>query len=384
MSCKYSQAAPVFFGEGAIKELGEKVKELGCKKVMCVYDAGVKAAGAGAKAEESLKAAGIDYLVYDKITGEPADYLVNECGTMAKEAGCDCVVGIGGGSSMDCAKASALLIEYPAPIEQYFTAPPTFMHCSTPIILIPTTAGTGSECSPMCIITSGGEKLSVFTNQRMAIIDPELTHTVPPSVTANTGLDAFTHAAEAITAKNWNPHSELVGKAAIEKIAKYLPIAFKDGTNAEARRELSLAANWAGIAFADTDAHLGHCIADSISKYFHSPHGYNCIVVTPEVMRIIAPVVPDKVKIVGEACGAEFDGTETPEEIGTKTAKAIDALRKACGYKGPKEYNMDRETFVNMGAHSMQIDLGLRINCPVEPTEELCNEILQHSYDDYD
>ena len=384
MVSKYSQAAPVYFGEGAINQLGERVKELGCKKVMCVYDAGVKAAGAGAKAEESLKAAGIDYLVYDKITGEPADYLVNECGTMANEAGVDCFVGIGGGSSMDCAKASALLIENPAPIEQYFTAPPTFIRTAIPIILVPTTAGTGSECSPMCIITSGGEKLSVFTNTRLAIIDPELTYTVPPSVTANTGLDAFTHAAEAITARNYNPHSELVGKAAIEKITKYLPIAVADGKNAEARRELALAANWAGIAFADTDAHLGHCLADSISQYFHSPHGYNCICVTPEVMRHAANEIPERVKIVGEACGAEFDGTETPAEIGEKTAAAIDALRKACGYKSPKEYNMDRETFLNMTAHTMTIDLGLRINYPGDIDEALCDEILQASYDNYD
>ena len=371
-------------GKHAIKELGDRVKELGCKKVMCVYDAGVKAAGAGAKAEESLKAAGIDFLVYDKITGEPADYYVNECGTMAKEAGVDCFVGIGGGSSMDCAKASALLIENEAPIEKYFTAPPTFIHTNIPIILVPTTSGTGSECSPMCIITSGGEKLSVFTNTKLAIIDPELTYTVPPSVTANTGLDAFTHAAEAIIANNWNPHSELVGKAAIEKISKYLPIAFADGTNAEARHELALAANWAGIAFADTDASLGHCLADSISKYFHSPHGYNCICVTPEVMRVCATVNPKQVKIVGEATGAQFDGTETPAEIGEKTAKAIDALRKACGYKGPKEYNMDRDTFITMGAHSMTIDLGLRLNFPIEVTEELCNEIFKASYDNYD
>jgi alcohol dehydrogenase class IV len=384
MVSKYSQGAPVYFGEGAIHELGERVKELGCKKVMCVYDAGVKAAGAGTKAEESLKAAGIDYLVYDKITGEPADYYVNECGTMAKEAGVDCFVGIGGGSSMDCAKASALLIENPAPIEQYFTAPPTFIHTNIPIILVPTTSGTGSECSPMCIITSGGEKLSVFTNTRLAIIDPELTYTVPPSVTANTGLDAFTHAAEAITARNYNPHSELVGKAAIEKITKYLPIAVADGTNAEARRELALAANWAGIAFADTDAHLGHCLADSISKYFHSPHGYNCICVTPEVMRAAAKEVPEKVKIVGEAAGAKFDGNETPEEIGAKTATAIDVLRKACGYKGPKEYNMDRDTFLGMTAHTLTIDLGLRINYPGEVTPELCDEILKNSYDNYD
>ena len=381
MSTRYAQAVPVYFGEGAIKELGDRVKELGCKKVMCVYDAGVKAAGAATKAEDSLKAAGIDYLVYDKITADPADYLVNECAALAKENGVDCFVGIGGGSSMDCAKASAMLSEKEGTIEQYFTAPPTFYTIKTPIILVPTTAGTGSECTNVAVITSGGSKPSVFVNTAMAIVDPELTYTVPRGVTTNTGLDAYAHAAEALTAKNCNPRSDIIAKAAIEKITKYLPIAVEDGQNKEARHELALAANLAGIAFADTDCHLGHTLADGISFGFGSPHGYNAITVEPECMKLCAEIEPEKVKIVGEATGAEFDGTETPAQIGEKTAAAMRALMKAAGYKGPKEYNMDREKFIDTAAHSMQVDLGLRLNCPFEPTEEICRGILERSYD---
>ena len=384
MVTKYSQNVPVYFGNGAVKELGDRVKELGCKKVMCVYDAGVKAAGASVKAEESLKAAGIEYVVYDKITADPADYLVNECATMAKEAGVDAFVGIGGGSSMDCAKAAAMLLDRELPIEQYFTAPPSFYKVSVPIILVPTTAGTGSECTTVAVISSGGAKPSVFVNTAMAVVDPELTYTVPAGVTANTGLDAFTHAAEALTALKANPRSDLLAQSAIEKITKYLPIAVKEPTNAEARYNLALASNWAGIAFADTDCHLGHCLADGLSSAFHTPHGWNCILFDPQLMKLCAQAVPAKVAMVGIAAGADIAEDATPDEIGAATADAIYALMKAAGLKGPKSYNMDRTAFIEASKLCMDIDLGLRLNCPVEPTAEICAEIYANAYDCYE
>ncbi|MBR5489772.1 MAG: iron-containing alcohol dehydrogenase, partial [Oscillospiraceae bacterium] len=302
---KYDQLVPVFFGDGAIDLLGEKVKELGCKKVICVYDSGVKAAGIAPRAEASLKAAGVDYVVFDRIEADPNDGIVDECGLMALEAGVDGFVAVGGGSSMDCAKAAALLMDHPAPIRQYFTAPPSFIECCVPVIHVPTTAGTGSEVTQVAVITDSRDhsKPSIFMNSALAIVDPSLTLTVPPHVTANTGLDAFTHAAESITAKGRNPRSELLAKAAIEKIAKYLPIAYDDGSNIEARTQLCLAANWAGIAFQDTDCHLGHDMADGISATFHTPHGYNCIMVNAEIMNKCSEYIPEKVQVIGEALG---------------------------------------------------------------------------------
>lgn len=385
MVYKYNQLVPVIFGNGAIAQLGEKVKELGCKKVICVYDGGVKAAGIAPKAEASLKAAGIDYVIYDKIQSDPADFLVDECAALARESGVDGFVAIGGGSSMDCSKAAAVMMNRPGSVVDYFTAPPSYLESCVPIVHIPTTAGTGSEVTQVAVITKSEDhsKPSVFTNSALAIVDPELTCTVPPSVTANTGLDAFTHAAEAITAIGRNPRSELLAKAAIEKITKYLPIAVKDGNNMEARYELSLAANWAGIAFADTDCHLGHCLADGISVTFHTPHGYNCIMVDPELMVACSAAVPEKVQVVGEAVGVKFDGTESAEEIGQKTAAGIRALMRECGIPSPKERGMDREAFIDCYKMAMEIDFGLRINCPVEPTHELCKAIYEKTYDNY-
>ncbi len=385
MAYQYDQLVPVVFGNGAIDLLGEKVKELGCKKVICVYDSGVKAAGIAPRAEASLKAAGVDYVVFDSLTADPTDEQVNACGAMAIEAGVDGVVAIGGGSSMDCAKAAALLLNHPAPIQQYFTAPPSFLECAVPVIHVPTTAGTGSEVTQVAVITCSADhsKPSIFMHSALAIIDPELTLTVPPHVTANTGLDAFTHAAEAITAKGRNPRSELLAKTSIEKIAKYLPKAYDDGSDLEARTELCLAANWAGIAFADTDVHLGHNLADGISVTFHTPHGYNCIMANPELMKLCAPAVPREVQVVGEAAGAQFDGTETPEEIGEKTAAAVRALMRRVGLPSPKELGMDREQFIDCYKMAMEIDLGLRMNCPVEVNHEILKGVYQRTYDNY-
>lgn len=385
MSYHYNQLTPVIFGKGAVNELGEKVKEMGCKKVMCVYDSGVKAAGIAPKAEASLKAAGIDYVVFDKITADPTDELVNECGALGKAEGVDCFVGVGGGSSMDCAKAASLLMVHEPPIQQYFTAPPSYVSSPIPVILVPTTAGTGSEVTQVCVITNTADhsKPAIYMRSKLAIVDPDLTMTVPPSVTANTGLDAFTHAAEALTAKGHNPRSDLLATAALGKIAKYLPIAVADGSNEEARYELSLAANWAGIAFADTDCHLGHCMADGISAAFHTPHGMNCIWVDPELMKACASVVPERVKMVGEAIGVTYTGSESNEEIGEKTAAAIRALMKAAKLRSPKEMGLDRDTFINCYKMAMEIDLGLRLNCPLDITPEMVRDMYEKAYDNY-
>ena len=385
MIFQYDQQVPVLFGEGAIGKLGEKVKELGCKKVMCVYGSSVKKSGIADKAKASLAAAGIDFAVYEGIQADPTDAMVNECGSLGVQEKVDGYIGIGGGSAMDCAKAAALLLDHEGPIQKYFTAPPSFMVSSVPVILIPTTAGSGSECSQVSVITRTEDhtKPSIFMRSTLAIVDPELTLSVPAGVTANSGMDAFSHAVEAITAKGRNPRSELLASACLEKIRENLPKAIENGNDLAARTELCLAANWAGIAFTDTDLHLGHNLADGLSATFHTPHGYNCILVEPELMKLCASVIPDKVAVVGKGAGAAFDGTETSAGIGEKTAAAIRSLMKTCGIPTPESLGLDREKFIGSAAIAMQIDLGLRLNCPVDVDEEIMRTIYAGAYDNY-
>ena len=222
MAYKYHQSAPVIFGGGVIAQLGAEVANLGCKKVICVYDSGVLAAGIATKAEASLRAVGVEYVVFDKVTSDPKDELVNECGALAREENVDGVVAIGGGSSMDCAKAAALLIGLEPPIQNYLVDPPIFLESTVPVVLVPTTSGTGSEVTEVAVITSTKDhtKPAVFTRATLAIVDPELTLTVPKHVTAYTGCDALTHAMESITAKGRNPHSELLAVALTSRLPR--------------------------------------------------------------------------------------------------------------------------------------------------------------------
>lgn len=385
MLCEYMQLTPVLFGEGAIEKLGEKAAGLGCKKVLCVFDAGVKAAGIAEKATASLEAAGVEYIVFDRVAADPPDYLMDEAGQIAKNAGVDCVVGVGGGSSMDTAKAISILQKHPAPISQYLNleGPPFNVDGGVPTILIPTSAGTGSEVTKMCVVThtKANIKIPIFTNSTLAIVDPELCRTAPQSITANGGLDALAHAIESVTCVNANPYSETLALAAVRRIAKYLPIACADGNNMEARSEMSLAANFAGIAFCATDVQIGHAAADSIAAAYHTPHGLNCAWVNAPVQELMATVKPDKVKLVGEALGVTFDGGESGEEIGKKTGAAIRALTKACGVKTLKEMGFDRDVIVG-GAAYVAANV-LTYNCPIPMTEEIAKGILVSAYDDY-
>lgn len=193
MISRYNQLAPVVFGAGAVKGVGEIIKEMGCRKVLCVYDGGVKAAGLSAAAEDSLRAAGIPFVVFDRVTSEPPCELIDEGGAFARENGIDCILGIGGGSSMDAAKAIGILMGAPGPIAQYLTAPPSKMTSPVPIILVPTTAGTGSEVTQVAVISNKAlnAKMGVFIHASLAIVDPELTRSVPPKITAITDWTRF-------------------------------------------------------------------------------------------------------------------------------------------------------------------------------------------------
>ncbi len=385
MLCEYMQLTPVLFGEGAIEKLGEKVAELGCKKVMCVFDAGVKAAGIAEKATGSLQAKGVDFLVFDRVAADPPDYLMDEAGQIAKDAGVDCIVGVGGGSSMDTAKAISILQKHPAPISQYLNleGPPFTVDGGVPTILIPTSAGTGSEVTKMCVVThtKANIKIPIFTRSTLAIVDPQLCRTAPASITANGGLDALAHAIEAVTCVNCNPYSETLALAAVRRIAQYLPTACKNGNDMKARSEMSLASNFAGIAFCATDVQIGHAVADSIAASYHTPHGLNGAWANAPVQELMATVVPDKVKLVGEALGVAFTGSESGEEIGRKTGAAIRALTKACGVKTLKEMGFDRDTIVG-GAGYVASNV-LTYNCPVKVDEAVAKRLLESAYDDY-
>jgi alcohol dehydrogenase class IV len=378
---RYAQTCPIIYGVGTISLLGEEVKKLGCSKVMVVSDKIVSEKQTYATCKKSLLAAGLEVVEFTEIIPDPPDYMINRGGELAKAEKIDGIIAIGGGSPMDAAKGINVLVNNPGTVNQYFGNP--FYTPGVPVVMVVTTAGTGSESTSVGVITdtANNVKNSVICNATLGILDPEATLTAPPELTAQTGMDTFAHAAEAITAKIPNPKSELLASDAINKVVANLPLAIADGQNIEARGELLLASNFAGIAFNDALVHLGHAIAHAVGAKFHITHGIVCALALPEVMKYAADINEQKVKIVGEAMGIRFSGQESPKEIGELVAQGIRGFAK----------NLDIKSFEALGIARKELleitPLVFKDACynfvPKELTKAEVEVILGNMYDNY-
>ena len=387
---KYTQLNPVIFGNGAIGCVGEELAKLGCKKLLFVCGPNVTKAGGTVKAEASLKAHGIDFLYWNEVKPDAPSGLINKAAEFAIKEGCDSVLGIGGGSCMDLAKAVALLLDLKeTKIEKYLPPPPPTMQPEkVPIFLAPTTSGSGSEGTMVSVITdeTTGQKQAIFIHATIGIIDPELTLTCPPSVTAQAGFDVMAHCIESITARDRNPHSELLALSALRRVRDNLVECFEHGDNLVARGEMALASNWAGLAFVDTDIQLGHATCDSISATCHTPHGIECAWVTPELLKIMADYVPEEIKKIADAMRVELTGKETNLEVALKIGDVIHQMMRACKVKSLKEYGATRQQVVD-GAPLVVAARHLWPKCPVYVDKELTVEdaakFLGDIYDNY-
>ena len=330
MHSVFESPNPILFGCGESALVGEKLKELGCKKVLAVYDKGIKAAGIADKILDLIKAAGIETVLFDKVEADPPDYLVNEAGALGIAEKVDGIVGIGGGSSLDTAKGVRILLSNPPPINNYFAYLNVKIDESKmkPLVVIPTTAGTGSEATPGGIITDTQKnvKYPLLCSVSLAIIDPELTTGLPPGITAITGFDAFCHSVEVITSRVPNRISEALAKESVRLIAKYLPIACRDGSNIEAREAMSAAASMGGISLRGPFGGIPHDIGKHLGIRYDAPHGTSVGCLIAETMKFIAPVVPDKLRIVAECMGVAIKEDASPEEVGEILCGAIRKL----------------------------------------------------------
>ena len=333
MITSYEVYVPVVMGSGASLRTGLKVRELGCKKVLVVYDKGLKAIGIADTIVENIQNAGIKTICYDGVIPDPTDTLIEEAAEIARKEEVDGIVAVGGGSAIDSAKGINVLMNNAPPIMKYFGVQKN-LKPGIPMIFIPTTSGTGSEVTNMCVVscTSLDKKDTVVSPVclgTLAIIDPDLTLGLPPNMTAATGVDALAHALEALTGGHANPLSDALAREAIRAIAKWLPIAYRDGANLEAREQMILASMFAGMAFTNGFVHLGHSIGHTLGAHFHIPHGIACAVTLPEVIEYAAKTEYKKVRMICECLGAEVVRDATPEEIGATARKAIRSLMKA-------------------------------------------------------
>jgi alcohol dehydrogenase len=384
MAFNINHMTPVLFGEGTSLQTGERLKTLGCKKVLAVYDKGVKQAGITDKIIESIKEQGIEVAVFDGVKADPPDTMIDEGAEIGRKAGVDGVVGIGGGSTMDTAKTINLLLNNPGKVKDYMGTGKELKPGKN-LILLPTTAGTGSEVTMFAVITDTADEnkkkgmAGPLVRANLAIVDPTLTVGMPPSITADTGMDAYAHAVEAIMGNNRNPMSDLLGEQAISLVMKYLPKAVKNGKDMEARTEMSYAAMLAGYSFNDSLTHMGHSLGHTLGSIFHIPHGNACGVAMPEIIEYLAEDVPGPIRLIGKAMGLKIKATASPKEAAAQVAEALAAFNKEIGQKTLKELGVKESDLKKVAQAAF--DQGMWRLSPRETSAEDMLGILQKAYD---
>lgn len=342
MAFNINHMTPALFGEGSSLQAGEKLKGYGCKKVLAVYDMGVKNAGITDKIIASIREQGIEVAVFDGVKADPPDTMIDQGAEIGRAAKVDGVIGIGGGSTMDTAKAVNLLLNNPGKVKDYMGTGAT-LKPGKPLVLVPTTSGTGSEVTMFAVITDTADEnkkkgmAGPLVRATLAIVDPTLTVGMPPSITADTGMDAYAHAAEAIMGNNRNPMSDLLGMEAISLVMKYLPKAVKNGKDMEARTQLAYAATLAGYSFNDSLTHMGHSLGHTLGAIFHIPHGNACGVAMPEIIEYLAEVVPGPIRKIGKAMGLKIKAAASQKEVAAQVASALAEFNKKIGQKTLKE-----------------------------------------------
>ncbi|WP_336485563.1 iron-containing alcohol dehydrogenase [Methylobacterium nigriterrae] len=302
---------------GASGRIAGLLRDLGCRRALLVTDSGIARAGLLGPALDGLKAAGIAASLYAGVTADPPESAVEAAAAQAREAEADAVLGLGGGSSLDVAKLVALLARTPQPLAEIYGVG-LARGPRLPLVLAPTTAGTGSEVTPIAILTTpAGEKKGVVAPVLLpdwAVLDADLTLGLPPAVTAATGIDAMVHAIEAYTSRHRkNPLSDALAREALALLWRHIRTACRDGRDRAAREGMLLGAMLAGTAFANAPVAAVHALAYPVGARFHVPHGLSNAMVLAPVIRFNAPAAA--------ALYAELAGILVPEAAGSAEAR---------------------------------------------------------------
>lgn len=382
MITSFNVFVPSIMGSGASYRTGIKVRDLGCKKVLVVHGKGMKASGIADRIIDNLTNAGVEVVAFTKVEPDPPDTIMEEGAEIANSQEVDGILALGGGSALDTAKGINVLINNPAPITQYFGVQNN-LKPGLPLIFIPTTSGTGSEVTNMTVVTvtADGRKDSVVSPVcvgTLAILDPDLTVGLGPTMTAVTGIDALAHAVESLTGGNSNPLSDALAREAIRSIVKWLPISYKDGSNIEAREHLMNASMQAGMAFTNALVHLGHCIGHTIGAHFHIAHGLACATALPEVIEYTSKTEWKKVAMICECFGEDVPEDASPEEIGSLAKITMRKFFKSVDIPNMKELGLDLDQLVKLAPLVTQ-DSGFAL-APYRITAKKVGEIIQAAY----
>lgn len=321
--------ATVLYGAGARRELPAQVQSFAARRVLLVSDPFFAANGRADETRAALEAAGVATALFAQIQPDPTDRNVADGLHALRESGADLIVALGGGSAIDAAKAIAVLATNPGPLPAY-AGYHQIPRAGLPLIAVPTTAGTGSEATRVSVITDTARAVKMMLLDRhllpaVALVDDELSRSMPPALTAHVGVDTLTHGIEAFVSRKASGLTDPLALSCIRLTARHLPTAWSQPDHREARAAMALAACQGGMAFSNSSVCLVHGMSRPLGAVFHLPHGLSNAVLLPAVTRFSLPGAAGRYAEVARTMGAAT-AADSDEAAALALAEALAAL----------------------------------------------------------
>ncbi len=379
----FTGAGKIVFGNGAFEQLAEQIGTLGGSKPLVVLDKNLSLAGLKEKVSDYFKKVGMTIAIFDKVEGEPPLELADEGAKMATAKKCDIVVGIGGGSTMDVAKAVAVIAANKGAAKDYLGLG-NVPGPGLPTIMVPTTAGTGSEVTFTSVfirknLNKKEGMNSPYLYPDIALLDPELTLSIPPHVTATTGVDALCHAIESYTSITASPMSEMVSLEAIDLISSNLRACVHNGADLEARGEMLLGSLYAGLGLANAGVTAVHSLSYPLGGMYGIPHGLANTLLLPAVMNFNLPGALEKFAVIAEVMGVPTESLSLNEAAGMAVG-AVEDLIDDCGvYDTLETMGIEEDDFPKLAKAAMTVARPLENN-PRKVTEADAIAIYNDAY----
>jgi alcohol dehydrogenase class IV len=343
--------ASIEFGMGSVRNIALNLEKLNAVKPLIVTDKGVVNAGIVDKVLQQLDA----YTIFDDVQPNPTDKNVMDGLDAYRENGCDSILGLGGGSPIDAAKGIRVLASNAGHVSEYYYSTDYNRHIP-PLIAIPTTSGTGSEVSRGGVITDtedNRKKIIISGAPSLALVDPELTLSMPPALTAATGMDALSHSVEAYVAKQYNPLASAIAIAGIKLVAENLRCAVEDGTDMEARKNMAMASTMGALAFSKG---LGavHSLAHQLSTEADVPHGVANAIMLPPVMEFNLEAAAQDYADIAQSMGVNIRDMSVMEAA-RSSIEAVRQLSRDIGIPGRlRDVGVKKESIPSMAAKAME------------------------------
>lgn len=382
MEFRFAIPTVVECGRGLSARLGTMLSGSGSRRVLLVTDRGVRRAGLLEGIERSLRDSGLEYGCFDEVEPNPSAESIMAGTRVWRSGSADTVVAVGGGSSIDTAKGIAVMAVNDGHILDY-EGVGLLPKPGLPLVAVPTTAGTGSEVTASTIVTDTKTQfkaavISPHLFPKLALLDAELTLTLPQPVTAATGMDALTHAIESYTSKTATPMSQAMALHAIRMIARHLPRAYYTGTDPDSREAMLTASMLAGAAFAQSRLGNVHAISHTFGGVFNIPHGVANAALLPYVMRFNLPACPERMRDIAEALGEETRGL-APLEGGELAIRAVVRLNRALGIPGTvRELGVKLEALPKLVEDAMRSG-NVRVNPRLTSPDDI-RRIIENAY----